>query len=427
MRRDERDHSIPAALRERPDFIAACAAHDMSTVFALAEKHGLSRSAISRRTEIKTDHVREIINGRRAIESFAVYERIADGLGIPGAMLGLGPRPWEPVAATAAVTDTWDVTELIRRAELSDVGPSTIEALQAETYQLCRQYPYMPADMLCLQSRNRLRYVIDLLQGRTRLREHRDLLVIAGQLALLTGCLEYDQGLSLNAEATRTAAYQLGHEADDAEIVAWSHEMSAWFAMTQGRYEDAVTFARRGQHADMSHGVAVQLLAQEAKGLARVGDRDGVRAALDKGRRMLDDMGKPLDPDHHFHVDPDKWDLYAMEAYRLLGDDTLAADHARQVIRLGTGPDGADRFPMRMSEARLTLGFVAARAGDLEHAIDLGISSMANVRKSLPTLLPVADELSAVVADQYPGEDRVKQFREHLARLHNSSRLAITQ
>jgi len=142
---------------------------------------------------------------------------------------------------------------------------------------------------------------------------------------------------------------------------------------------------------------------------------------------MLDDMGKPLDPDHHFHVDPDKWDLYAMEAYRLLGDDTLAADHARQVIRLGTGPDGADRFPMRMSEARLTLGFVAARAGDLEHAIDLGISSMANVRKSLPTLLPVADELSAVVADQYPGEDRVKQFREHLARLHNSSRLAITQ
>ncbi|WP_194919289.1 tetratricopeptide repeat protein [Catenulispora rubra] len=427
MHRNERDHSIPAALIERPEFIAACQRHDISTVFALAERYGLSRSAISRQTEIKTDHVREIINGRRAVESFAVYERIADGLRIPGTMLGLSPRSWEPVAATSEVADTWNVTELVRRAELSDVGPSTIEALQAETYQLCRQYPYMPADMLCLQSRGRLRYVIDLLQGRTRLREHRDLLVVAGQLALLTGCLEYDQGLSFDAEATRSAAYQLGREADDAEIVAWSHEMSAWFAMTQGRYEDAVTFARRGQHADTSHGVAVQLAAQEAKGLARMGDRDGVRAALDRGRRLLDSMDKPLHPDHHFHVDPDKWDLYAMEAYRLLGDDALAADHARQVIHLGTGPDGIDRFPMRMSEARLTLGFVAARAGDLEHAIDLGISSMANARKSLPTLLPVADELSYMVTDQHPGEERVKQFREHLTRLHNSSRLAITQ
>ncbi|GAA2047305.1 hypothetical protein GCM10009839_60400 [Catenulispora yoronensis] len=119
MRRDGRDPRIPEALITRPEFIAACTAHDIGAVFALAERYGLSRSAISRMTEIKTDHVREIINGRRLIESFAVYERIADGLGIPGAMLGLAPRPWEAETGPAAThtptfdTQPWELADAI--------------------------------------------------------------------------------------------------------------------------------------------------------------------------------------------------------------------------------------------------------------------------------------------------------------------------
>src|SRR5260370_29356797 len=93
---NERDSKIPTSLAERPEFIAACAAHDMGTVFALAKKYGgLSTLAIARMTEIKPDNVRAVMNSRRLIEDFAVYERIADGLGIPVGMLGLAPRSWE--------------------------------------------------------------------------------------------------------------------------------------------------------------------------------------------------------------------------------------------------------------------------------------------------------------------------------------------
>src|ERR1035438_1985191 len=36
---------------------------------------------------------------------------------------------------------------------------------------------------------------------------------------------------------------------------------------------------------------------------------------------------------------------------------------------LATGPDGKDLAPMRMAEARVALGVISARAGDLEHLL----------------------------------------------------------
>lgn len=164
---------------------------------------------------------------------------------------------------------------------------------------------------------------------------HRELLTASGWLALLVGCVEYDLGMRAGAEATRAMARQLGEEAGHPEIMAWSHEMAAWFALTQSRYRGVLTAARTGQTAGPNGSAAVQLAGQEAKALARLGDVAGVREALGRGRALLGAMPVPDRPDHHFVVDPDKWDFYAMDAYRLAGDDQLAAHHARTVLARG--------------------------------------------------------------------------------------------
>ena len=124
------------------------------------------------------------------------------------------------------------------------------------------------------------------------------------------------------------------------------------------------------------HSVAVQLFAQEANPWARMGDRRRTEVALDKGRSLLDTLPYPENLDHHFVVDPVKFDFYAMDCYRTVGADAMAEHLAEEVIEANTDFDGQERALMRMAEARITPGVVRARAGDLEGAVSQGMRAL---------------------------------------------------
>jgi tetratricopeptide (TPR) repeat protein len=210
------------------------------------------------------------------------------------------------------------------------------------------------------------------------------------------------------AESTRQTALSLGDEADHAEIKAWAHEIRAWIALTTGSYHCVVTAARAGIEAAPHHSVAIQLSAQEAKAWARIGDRRLTEVALEKGRRLLEAMPYPDNLDHHFVVDPTKFDFYAMDCYRHLGEDRLAETLATEVIQASTDFDGTERAPMRLAEARTTLGVIAARQGDLEQAIHHGTRALSAPRKSLPSLLMVSRDHTRVLNDRYPKEQETQ-------------------
>jgi hypothetical protein len=225
------------------------------------------------------------------------------------------------------------------------------------------------------------------------LHQHRELLVPAGWLALLIGCIEYDMGMRASAETTRTTAAQLGTEADANHIVGWTYEMAAWFALTQGHYRSVLQSTATGTAIAGKESVAVQLIGQEAKALGRLGDIQGVRDALERGSRHLRELALPSRNDNHFEVDPDKWAFYAMDAYRLAGETGLAEEYAHEVVAKSIAPDMTERSPMRLAEARLTLAIVECRRGELERAIGLGLVALDGQRKSLPSLLMISGEL----------------------------------
>lgn len=64
-----------------------------------------------------------------------------------------------------------------------------------------------------------------------------------------------------------------------------------------------------------------------------MGDRRQVEVALDRGRYLLESF-TPDDLDHYFMVDPSKFDLYAMDCYRILGEDAVAKVRAFPAVEV---------------------------------------------------------------------------------------------
>ncbi len=315
-----------------------------------------------------------------------------------------------------------DTHELVQRVRRSSVDNSTLDALALTVEQLCCEYVSRDPYDLIRESREWLTRVTALLDERISFAQHRDILDAAGWLTLLVGCLEYDTGQAPQAEATRIGALQLSNEAGNQPVAGWAHEMRAWFAITNGRFGDVIEAAQAGLDAAPGRSVAVQLHAQEAKAWARIGDQRNVMRALEKGRVLLDSLSYPERPDNHFVIDPDKFDFYAMDCYRLVGNDTLAELHARETIRKTTGYDGRDLSPMRKAEAELTLAVVAARRGEATVAAEYGAKALGKARVSGPSLLMVGSELSAVLHERFPAAQETRDFDAALVDATRSER-----
>jgi hypothetical protein len=319
------------------------------------------------------------------------------------------PAPSKEVRDAALMGATGlDTLGIVARLRSSDVDPTTLHALTVTVDRLATEYAYVPAAQLIVEGRDWLAKVADLRNRQLTLDQHREVLSLAGWLALLVGCVEYDSGDLHAAEATRQAALSLGKEAGNGEIQGWAYEMRAWFALNAGDLRGVIAAARHGTEVADGHGVTVQLAAQEAKAWAGIGDRRQVELALERGRTTLDALPYPDNPANHFVVDPAKWDFYAMNAYRLLGEDTLAESLAQELLR--STPDG--RSPMRRAEAEGTLGLVAARRGDLDQAVALGTELLAKQRVSRPSLRPIATELADTLRERFSNEPTARGYLE---------------
>lgn len=426
--REQRDQlrTPPTQLRneffETDEFRAAFASQHIGKVFKAYRNHpqhvrnlgkGLNQELLGRWLGLTQAQVSRLENGKpeQNLETLRNYARI---LHLPQRMLWFDlpgqsrftrhrvesnsarssglivPEARDDLLIAATGMDT---LELLQRVRASAIDQSTVDALNITIEQLCCDYAHADARELMDTGKQWLNRVTELLENRLTLSQHRDILNNAGMLALLVGCLEYDVGDAAAAEATRRMAMGLGVDSGEPAIVGWAHEMLAWFHLTTGNHRAVIPAAEAGIIAAPSQSVAVQLYGQQAKAYARMGKPEEVHTALEHGRELLDALPYPERPENHFVVDPDKWDFYAMDTYRIVGEDELARRNADEVIRRSTTPEGIVVAPMRKAEAELTLAVIAARQGDVDEASLRGIEALQDGRTSRPSLLMVASEL----------------------------------
>jgi transcriptional regulator with XRE-family HTH domain len=85
----------------------ALAKHDIQAVFRLLQRHGMSQRAIARVTGQSQGEISEIMSGRRQIQGYDMFVRIADGFRLPRGWLGVGydaeTAAWMDEHAKAAI------------------------------------------------------------------------------------------------------------------------------------------------------------------------------------------------------------------------------------------------------------------------------------------------------------------------------------
>ena len=250
------------------------------------------------------------------------------------------PPPAEVAASPAQLSnasflealsdDAMEATELARHAEASSIGAGTLESLDRAIDRLARDYPSTRPALLEARVKRRLREVDQLLGGRLTVAQHRHLLVVGGWLATLLAILQFDLGDQDAADRTRDAAFQLGKEGEHQEIMAWTFELLAWFALVSGRLSESIDHARAGFQLAPHTSAGVQLAVQEARAWSRLGNRREAEEALRRGGAALTRLPVASHPEHHFVFDPTKLSFYAATCYALLG----VAD-----VRWCRGPD----------------------------------------------------------------------------------------
>lgn len=77
---------------------------------------------------------------------------------------------------------------------------------------------------------------------------------------------------------------------------------------------------------------------------------------------------------------------------------------------------------MRNTEARVTLGTVAARQGDVDGAVEWGTAALSTGRKSLPSLLMVTRDLTAAIQGAAPDAPQTREYTEQVRAVQSATR-----
>ncbi|GHF86767.1 hypothetical protein GCM10018790_75310 [Kitasatospora xanthocidica] len=289
---------LPAGVLADPMFVAACAARQIGPVFQAVRKTGVGAAEIARRTGLTTSRVTEIMSGGRVVESMAVIERIADGLRIPGRMLGLADRQWEGLTVAtgyepAAVPEAWEILDMLMHSTASDAALRRLEHVVADT---AFRYPSTPPAESRQVLRRQLAGVHAMLARPqavdARRRGVRILAVVSG----LLGLANHDLGHRVEADGffdVGTAAATEG-EADD--LAAWVLTMHSIAEYTAGRSTAAADLLRKA--VVRAEAAPVRRLAWVTANLARTlaacGDQEPARAALEQATKLLDSADEPV-------------------------------------------------------------------------------------------------------------------------------------
>ncbi len=368
--------------------------------------------------------------------TLAVFERLASGLNIPRARLGLddetthregptttaagsdGPTantharptrrtvslaisaaigtemlPGELVTATAR-----ESAAFVQRIGGATVDPILIEQLADDVARLAIDAVAAPPERMLAEAYPIRTQVFAALDQGCRPEQMRDLYLIGGQLSgiLAYAALDLDKprAAMTNARSALMCADMAGHIG----LAVWVRGTQSLIARFATRYTDAHQYIRAGMALRPAGAGLARLASGEAQCLAHFGDSTGTRAALTTAVKAIDNPGTPGDIDTGlFTFTRAKTHYYGASSLIWFTDrvDAAAAEDAASTA--------IDLFQNGPSEERFITDEILAHI------------YLATARLILGNIDGVVDALQPVLA--IPQENRVSWHRRRLDRI----------
>lgn len=302
---------LPPTLLQNSEMISACRLRDFGLIFRLVRRGaGIYPSRIASLCDMTPSRVGEVMSGKRRIVNIDVIERIADGLRIPGAMIGLAARPWEraellivtpePTLHSAVGTShsgtsrTLDLDDVLALPEDTPISRSTVSALQSFIEDQWRLDNKHGGANLRSAVVGQLRYVQRLLRRGGPPLLAAELQEIAAELARLAGWAYFDARQYSTARAHFTEALTIANEHGHRQFVAnvlSCMSLQATYEGEAGAHE-AAALAQAAQDAargtEGSSLIMSMLHMREAFAQAALRDAASCHRAVDKARDLFE-------------------------------------------------------------------------------------------------------------------------------------------
>lgn len=423
------------AFWQRQDVQQCLSRRDIGGLFSLVRRYsGASQHRIGAAVDLPQSRVSAIMNGKRMIAGFEVFERLADGLGMPDRariQLGLAPREdamrrrtalgiglvaaISPATLTEVLRESAaEAVEFARERGTSAVGAGTLDHLTTVIAGLDRAYPWQPATELFPLARAYRQYVQQLINGQHTLAEARELYVHGAYLSHILADLSHGLGSTIAAKAYAADSHQLAEQAGHGELCAWACDTLAIVLLNMGKYDEATKAALRGLRVvPRRHPLAARLHARLAQTHAHGGNRAGCARSLAKARVVCDRL--PAEMPSRLAIDSAEQTshsitAYAAESHAELGEWKAAEQNARAALAV------ARWSPGRAARTHLYLGTAAAHLDRPDEAVINGERAL-TLSRDYGTLLR-ARTLDAALTSRYPDVPATKEFHDryrHLA------------
>jgi hypothetical protein len=398
---------------------------DVTAVFRFLHARGLSYGVIGGLVGISPNRTAEIAKNTRQVTAYDVLERVAVGLRIPRAAMGLGCETPPDASLAADGHEDPPVAKLATlRIQLDEVLAATtvtshqMEMIEESTHDHVRTYPSTPPTTMLTRIADECTEVLLLSRRRQPAAVQSRLSGAAALLATMSADAMMRLGETVDARLWYRTAVLAADDCGQSRLSVLVRAQAAMLPYYFGDPQQTVTLTDKALAISAAPCPSTALAAAgRARALARLGATEAARAAMTQARRLFDVVAAS-DSDAAFDFPAKRLLFYLSGAATWSGDTATAYRLQDEALDLYRTSAAASIDPTLIHMDRAMCLARERRADEAAATAREAVAVLPEAQRTEIVLARAHDIVTSVPADERHGpvadlDDYLRECRTH--------------